>query len=120
MKKKFFAAVMLVALTVSGAITYANVMPKESEVLAESQGYRTAYKVTGDRVIYRSGPGKQYGQVRDLGGRPVYFNKGDILLPGNGGVRNGFRNVGIPNDELDGWVSVKYLKKVKWNDGYVY
>ena len=108
---------MLVSLTVGGAITYANVMPKENAV--QSEGMRTAYMVTGNRVIVRSGPGKQYSQ-RYVDGHPFYVNKGDIL--GGGKVKNGYREVYVFNGNPDeyGWVAVQYLKKTRWDDGYDY
>lgn len=83
--------------------------------------YVDAYRVTGDRVIFRTGPGKQYKQVRYYDGAPIYFYKGDIVLPAYKGVKNGYRHVFIPNSDIDsGWVAVQYLKYVKWDDGYDY
>lgn len=117
MKKFLF---VLMALTCSSAASeWATV---EAAQTNEILRYVDAYMVTGNRVILRSGPGKQYPQVRDYDGRGVYFNKGAIMLPGPKGVRNGYRQVYEPNSDecYTGWIAVQYLKKTRWDDGYDY
>lgn len=114
-------------LFVLGALTCCSVATEWATIDAaqtnEIRNYVDAYKVTGDRVILRSGPGKQYAQKRDYNGHGVYFYKGDILLPGPKAVRNGYRQVYVPNSDeqyYSGWVAVQYLQKVRWDDGYDY
>lgn len=117
MKKFLF---VLVALTCCSVATeWATIDAAQTN---EIRRYVDAYKVTGDRVILRSGPGKQYAQKRNYEGRAIYFYKGDILLPGPKGVRNGYRDVYVPNSDAEygGWVSVQYLQKTRWDDGYDY
>lgn len=83
------------------------------------------YRVTGDRVIARTGPGKQYKQAtysnQAFDGRPAYLYKEDVM-EGAGEVRNGYMKVvycdcngGEENTSFDddyAWVSVQYLKKM--------
>lgn len=112
MKKILFA---MLAMTLCSAATQSSTI--DAARSSEVHRYVSAYKVTGDRVIFRTGPGKQYRQLNG-----IYFYKGDILLPGGKGVKNGYRHVYIPNGNPDevGWVAVQYLKSTRWNDGYSY
>ena len=122
--KKFLilsAVVAVTALTTSFVVK--GVSDKQATDIQKTEGSVKAYRVTGDRVIVRKGPGKQYGQVQSCG-RPYYVNKGDIMLPGYKGVKNGYRYVYEPGTEDDqnryGWVSTQYLKATTWDGGYYY
>lgn len=128
MKKKIFA----IALASICIFAFANNTDKSESPTANStepaaveiqspEKIINALQITGNRVIARIGPGKQYRQTR-YDNKPVYFNKGDIVLPVGKKVVNGYRQVFIPNNEFDEnlWVAVQYLKAVKWDDGYEY
>lgn len=86
---------------------------------SNSEGIVNAFRCTGNQVICRTGPGKQYSQVI-YDGQRMYLNKGDIVLDGHR-VKNGYRLVFFPGEgEGDFWIATQYLKACKWDDGYVY
>lgn len=77
-------------------------------VSANAQKY---YRSTGDRVIVRSGPGKNYRQIKDEGWlQPVYLGKGEIVSF-EGAKRNGFVKIGSMSLKMfwTGWASAQYL-----------
>ena len=78
---------------------------------AESYAQK-AYRVTGNNVIVRKGPGTKYGVVKNIGGT-VQLWKGYIVksdkAPKNGFVHFVYEGAGA-GEACDGWVSMKFLK----------
>lgn len=107
MKKTLFALFALIALgTTFDAVAVAN-----STAATSSEVVGRHYTVTGNRVILRSGPGKNYRQVHTMAG-PVYFYKGDWVFP-TGKAKNGYMPIvaGLEgHGDVSGWISVQYIR----------
>ncbi len=81
---------------------------------------QTCYKLTGDNVYVRTGPGTNYGKVHYTGAygspedKPVMLAKGAYVFS-RGAAKNGFMPVreaaGYATYWGEGWVSTKYLTK---------
>lgn len=75
------------------------------------------YKLTGDNVYVRKGPGKNYAQVHWSGAygspenEPVMLSKGAYVYS-RGAAKNGFipvSEIGASMFWVEGWISAKYL-----------
>ncbi len=109
--KKFVIAIA--ALMAFGAavetVAVANNSATRVEIESTSTGRR--YTCTGNNVILRTGPGKQYSQVRTEWGR-VYLNKGDWCFS-TGRAQNGYMPVtaGLEGyGDVYGWISTRYIR----------